>query len=146
MLVKRNDVPVFSRIFNDFFDKEFFDWSNNNYAPENTTLPAVNIKETESEFRVELAVPGMNKKDFKIDLRDNVLTISSEKETKTEEDNDVYTRKEYNYQSFTRMFTLPDTIVDSDKIKAEYINGELIISIPKKEEAKKKEPRMIAIK
>jgi len=146
MLVKRNDVPVFSRIFNDFFDKEFFDWSNNNYAPENTTLPAVNIKETESEFRVELAVPGMNKKDFKIDLRDNVLTISSEKETKTEEDNDVYTRKEYNYQSFIRMFTLPDTIVDSDKIKAEYINGELIISIPKKEEAKKKEPRMIAIK
>jgi len=146
MLAKRNDVPVFSRIFNDFFDKEFFDWSNNNYSPENATLPAVNIKETDTDFRVEIAVPGMDKKDFKIDLKDNVLTISSEKEVENTDNNDVYTRREYSYQSFTRMFTLPHNIVDSDKINAEYIKGELLITIPKKEEAKKKEPKIITVK
>ncbi len=146
MLARRNELfPSFPKLFGDFFDKELTDWSNSNFSPTNTTLPAVNIKDEEDKFVVEVAVPGMNKKDFKIDLNDNMLTISSEKEHKNESDDESYTRREYSYQSFTRTFTLPDNIVDADKISAKYENGELKITVPKKEEAKPKPPREIKI-
>ena len=91
------------------------------------------------------AVPGMDKNDFKIDLDNNILTISSEKVNNNQERNDKYTRKEYSYQSFKRSFTLPKNIVDSEKIKAKYNAGELVIEIPKKEEAKPIPARLIEI-
>lgn len=122
-----------------------FDWNTSNYSDTNTTLPAVNIKDTPEQFVVEVAVPGMDKKDFKINLKDNMLVISSERKKEEEEVEDNYTRREYSYQSFCRSFTLPDNIVDSDKISAKYENGELLITIPKREEAKPKGPRMIDI-
>lgn len=147
MLARRNEsLPAFTRLFGDLFDREMFDWNNFNYSDTNTTLPAVNIKDTPEHFVVEVAVPGMDKKDFMINLKDNVLTISSERKKEEEKTEGSYTRREYSYQSFCRSFTLPDNIVDSDKISAKYENGELMITIPKREEAKPKEPRMIEIK
>ena len=142
MLVKSNRIPVMPSIFDDFFK----DWSLSNYSDTNTTLPAVNIKENENEFTVEVAVPGMDKKDFKINLDNNVLTISSEKIYQNEDENDKYTRKEYSYQSFERSFNLPKDVINRDKITANYKNGELVINIPKKEEAKPIPPKLIEIK
>lgn len=147
MLVKRNELlPKFPSFFSDFFDKEFADWANSNYSLTNTTIPAVNIKETKDDFLVTMAVPGMTKKDFKIDLTDNVLTISSEKKDEKEEKDEYYTKKEYSYQSFSRAFTLPKDVVEEDKITAKYENGELLLTIPKKEEAKTKKPVEIKVK
>ncbi|AMC10069.1 hypothetical protein Lupro_01830 [Lutibacter profundi] len=142
MLVKSNGIPVMPSIFDDFFR----DWSLSNFSNTNTTLPAVNIKENDDEFKVEVAVPGMDKKDFKINLENNILTISSEKEIENEEKNDKYTRKEYSYQSFERSFNLPKNVVNSEKITASYKNGELIITVPKREEAKPVPAKLIEIK
>ncbi|MCB0485424.1 MAG: Hsp20/alpha crystallin family protein [Flavobacteriaceae bacterium] len=142
MLVKSTGIPVFPTLLDDFFR----DWSTTNFSETNTTLPAVNIRENDDQFTVEVAVPGMEKEDFQIDLDNNILTISSEKKIENEETNDKYTRKEYSYQSFKRSFTLPKNVVDSDKIAATYKNGELVIAIPKKEEAKPKPARLIEVK
>ena len=142
MLVKSTGIPVLPTILDDFFR----DWSSTNFSDTNTSLPAVNIKEDDNSFTVEVAVPGMEKKDFHIDLEDNILTISSEKTVEEKEEKDNYTRKEYSYQSFKRSFTLPKNVVDSDKIAAQYKNGELIIAIPKREEAKPKPARLIEVK
>ena len=142
MLIKSTGIPVLPTILDDFFR----DWSTTNFSDTNTTLPAVNIKEDDNAFTVEVAVPGMEKKDFHIDLEDNILTISSEKTVENKEEKDNYTRKEYSYQSFKRSFTLPKNVVDSDKIAAQYKNGELIIAIPKREEAKPKPARLIEVK
>lgn len=142
MLIKSTGIPVLPTILDDFFR----DWSTTNFSDTNTSLPAVNIKEDDNAFTVEVAVPGMEKKDFHIDLEDNILTISSEKTVEDKEVKDNYTRKEYSYQSFKRSFTLPKNVVDSDKIAAQYRNGELIIAIPKREEAKPKPARLIEVK
>jgi HSP20 family protein len=141
MLVKSSGIPVMPNIFDDFFK----DWSLSNYSDTNTTLPAVNIKENENEFTVEVAAPGMDKKDFKINLDNDILTISSEKTSKNEDINDKYTRKEYSYQSFERSFNLPKDVIANEKITASYKNGELLISIPKKEEAKPIPPKLIEV-
>lgn len=101
-----------------------------------TTSPAVNIKENENEFTVDVAAPGMNKEDFQVNLENDILTISSERKENKEDTNGNYTRKKYSYMSFKRSFTLPEGIVDSEKIKATYKNGELKINIPKLEAAK----------
>jgi HSP20 family protein len=100
------------------------------------TMPAVNIVENKEDYMVSLAVPGMKKDDFNIDVEGNMLTISSEKEESKEEKEDKYTRKEYNYSSFSRSFTLPDE-VNKEKIEAKYEDGVLKLMLPKKEEAKK---------
>lgn len=143
MLVKTNNrFPVYRNVFDDLFN----DWSVSNFSETDTTLPATNIKENESGFLVEMAAPGMEKKDFVINLKDDLLTISSEKKIENEVSNDHYTRKEYSYQSFSRSFSLPKNVVDSDKINATYKNGELRISIPKREEAKQKPEKLIEVK
>ncbi|HEV2831196.1 MAG TPA: Hsp20/alpha crystallin family protein, partial [Hanamia sp.] len=95
---------------------------------------------------VEVAAPGMSKKDFKVELDGNTLTISSEKSREEENKEDErYSRKEFSYQSFQRTFTLQKDVVDIDKIEAKYENGLLYLVIPKKEEAKQKAPRLIEI-
>ena len=132
-------------LFGQLFDNDLFDWTNRNYSDTNTTLPSVNIKENADAFKVEMAVPGFDKKDFKIELNHNVLTISSEKKVENETKNDEhFTRREYSYQSFSRSFTLPEA-ANGDKISAKYDNGILDIEIPKREEAKPKPMRQIAI-
>jgi HSP20 family protein len=135
----------FPSLFDRFFESDFFDWSNRNYSSTNTTLPSVNIKETTDGFEVEMAAPGLDKKDFSIELNQDVLTISSEKKIENEiKDGEQITKREFSYQSFSRSFTLPNT-VDNDKINAKYENGILKVFIPKKEEAKPKPPKQIKI-
>ncbi len=137
-----NPIPT---LFDRFFENDLFDWSNRNYSSTNTTLPSVNIKETNDDFEVEVAAPGFSKTDFKIELNHDVLTVSSDKEVTNEtKDGQQFTRREFSYQSFSRSFTLPNS-ADSDKIKALYDNGILKIVIPKKEEAKPRPARQIAI-
>ncbi len=133
-------------LFDDFFNRDLFSWGQSNFSNTNSTIPSVNIKETNDNFEVEVAAPGMEKKDFKIELDGNMLTISSEK-TDQKEDNEEekYSRKEFSYQSFYRTFTLPKDVVDVDKIEAKYQNGLLQLAIPKKEEAKPKPAKTIAI-
>nr|WP_299033639.1 Hsp20/alpha crystallin family protein [uncultured Tenacibaculum sp.] len=141
MLLKSTDFPALPNVFNDFFR----DWSTSNFSDTNTTLPAVNIKENKNEFTVDVAAPGMNKEDFQVNLENDILTISSERKENKEDTNDNYTRKEYSYMSFKRSFTLPKGIVDSEKIKATYKNGELKINIPKLEAAKPKPAKLITV-
>ena len=123
-----------------------YDCNQSNFSNSGTTVPAVNIKETKETFEVELAVPGMKKDDFKIHLVGNLLTISSERGSRFEEqEGSNYSRKEFSYQSFQWSFTLPKDVVDFDKINAKYEGGVLHLAIPKKEEAKQKPPRLIQI-
>lgn len=149
-LVKRNRnndwFPSMTNWFDDFMSRDLFDWTNSNYSMTGTTLPAVNIKETNDLFEVEVAAPGMRKEDFRVELDNNLLTISSErKDEKVEEDGKRYSRREFSYQSFQRSFTLPQGLVKEDKIEAKYKDGVLHLLIPKTEEAKKKAPRTIQI-
>lgn len=139
-----NSLP--SMFNDDFFPRDLFNWGLSNNSNTGTTIPAVNIKETVNAFEVEMAAPGMTKKDFRIELENNVLTITSEKDVQHEEkDGEKYSRREFSYQSFQRTFTLPKEVVDEDKIEAKYENGVLHLVIPKKEEAKQKPARMIQI-
>ena len=138
-----NDMPTF---FNDFFSRDLWNWGLENNSSTNTTIPAINVKETNDNFEVEVAAPGMTKKDFKVELNGNMLTISSEKQNEWQEnENEKYTRREFSYQSFQRTFQLPKDVVDEDKIQAKYENGLLHLTIPKKEHAKQRPPRMIEI-
>jgi HSP20 family protein len=137
-----NQLPS---MFDRLFEGDLFDWSNRNFSLTNTTLPSVNIKENTDAFTVEVAAPGFDKGDFKLELNHDLLTISSEKQVENEtKEGEQFTKREFSYQSFNRSFTLPHT-ADGDKIEAAYDNGILKVSIPKKEEAKPKPSRRIEI-
>jgi len=137
-----NQVPS---LFDRFFEGDLFDWSNRNYSLTNTTLPSVNIKENNDAFVVDVATPGFDKNDFKLELNNDLLTISSEKKVETEtKEGEQFTKREFSYQSFSRLFTLPNT-ANAEGIVANYENGILRVSIPKKEEAKPRPSRMIEI-
>ena len=142
-LMKRNDA-FFPTVWEDFFDRDWFNTPS--IAHTGVSVPAVNIKESDEGFGVEMAVPGMKKEDFKVDLDHNLLTISAEeKSEESEKDAEgKYTRREFNYRSFKRTFTLPES-ADAEKIQATYKDGVLAINIPKKEEAKPKPVKMIEI-
>jgi HSP20 family protein len=142
-LVKRND-GLFPSIWNTVNDDDWFGFPDT--FKSGTVAPAVNIKENDENFEISLAAPGKKKEDFKIDLHNDVLTISSEEKTNhEEEDSDgKYTRREFNYSSFKRSFTLPESVED-ENISAAYNDGVLQITIPKKEELKPKLPKTIQI-
>ena|SRR5690606_2558512 len=138
-----NQLPM---LFDDFFNRDIFNWGTNNFSDTNTTIPAVNIKETSENYEVEVAAPGMSKSDFKVELDGNMLTISSEKSSeRMNDENEKYSRREFSYQSFQRTFNLPKEVVDIENIQAKYEDGLLHLMIPKKEEARKKPPRQIEI-
>lgn len=143
-LAKRSEnfLPSF---FDRFLNNDLMDWSQTNFSSPNTSLPAVNVKETDDDYIIELAAPGMSKNDFNVNFQNNVLTISSEKKDKREDKEDNYTRREFSYQSFQRSFTVPGNDVDSDKISANYADGILSIKLPKREEVKPKPAREIKI-
>ncbi|HWB92973.1 MAG TPA: Hsp20/alpha crystallin family protein [Puia sp.] len=137
-------------VFNDFFRpwESFFDTDNggslfNNLRP--VSMPAVNIAETKDQYEVSLAAPGMKKDDFNIDVDGSTLTISAETKEEKEEKEERYTRKEYNYSSFSRSFTLPDW-VNKEKINASYENGLLKVVLPKTEAAKQTPSKHITVK
>ena len=142
MLPANRRTTWIPNVLDDIFGNDWWSESLNNALT--STRRAVNIAETDQEYRVELAAPGLVKQDFKIDLHKNVLTISSEKEVSNEENSENFMRKEFSYNSFKRSFTLPDT-VNAEKIKAEQSNGILTVHIPKKPEAVEKGPRQISI-
>lgn len=147
-LIKRNGgrFPASTGVFfDDILGRELFNWGNNNFSSTSTTLPAVNIRETADNYEVEVAAPGMDKTDFEISLDGNLLTISSSKEQQGETEHEGYSRREFSYQSFQRSFELPKDVVDEEKIAARYEKGLLLLTIPKREEAKQKPPRMIEI-
>ena len=143
-LIKRDAgyVPVLSNFFDDFFTKDLFNWPSNSST--GTTIPSVNIYETDGEFHVEMAAPGMSKNDFSIELDNNTLTISSQKKDEKVEEDKNYQRKEFSFQSFIRTFHLPDS-AEAEKINAKYSDGILNLVIPKKEEAKRKPVKTIKI-
>lgn len=147
-IVKRNQWPFndMPALFNDVFTRDLWNWGTENNSSTNTTIPSINVKETNDNFEVEVAAPGMSKKDFKVELDGSLLTITSERQTNNEEkEGERFTRREFSYQSFQRTFRLPKEVVDEDKIQARYENGLLMLTIPKKEHAKQKPPRMIEI-
>lgn len=139
-LIKRNSNLVFPSLLDEFFKP---DWNGGvqNYT---TSLPAVNIKESETSYKLEFYVPGFKREDFNIEIDKNTLIVSSEKQFENENNNEKYSLKEFNFSSFKRTFTLPES-VDFDAIKANYENGVLIVSLPKREEALQKSKRLIAI-
>ena len=120
----------FPSVFDDFF-KPWNQWFDDNGGSK-SMLPAVNVTETKNQYSVKLAVPGMDKKDFKIDIEGRMLTISAEKETQTEKEEEKYSRREYNYSSFSRSFNLPED-VEEERIQASYTNGELVLNLPRKQ-------------
>ncbi len=139
VLKNRNRVPS---LMDEFFGRDLLD----NIFPDQTgvSMPAVNVIDGPDEFRIEVAAPGLDKNDFKVDLDNRMLTISCEKEQKKEDNEDRFMRREFSYTSFRRTFSLPEG-VDAEKVKAHHKNGVLNIHIPKKEEAKQKPPRQISI-
>ena len=147
-IIRRNNgfMNYLPSLLDSFFERDVHSWGQSNFSDTNTTIPSVNLKETSDNYEVEVAAPGMNKNDFKVELNRNTLTITSDKNYEEEvKEEERYTRKEFSYQSFSRLFTLPKEVVDADKIEAKYENGLLHLLIPKKEEAKQKPPRLIQI-
>ena len=138
-LVKRNEV-LFPALMNEIFRPDWFGGTQN----VRTAMPAVNIKEGEKDFELELFVPGRAKEDFTIEIDDAVLTISSEKEESKEVSKENFTRREFTLTSFKRSFTLPETVA-TDKVEASYENGILKFNLPKKEEALPKPKRTIEL-
>ncbi|MEN7547239.1 Hsp20/alpha crystallin family protein [Rapidithrix thailandica] len=138
--------PDFPSVFEDFFNRGWMG-KPTEFTFERNTLPSVNVKETANGFDLEVAAPGMNKNDFKIEFKNDILVISAEKEQKEEEKDKEgnYTRREFSYSSFRRSFTLPEKIVNGDQITADYHEGILSIHIPKVEEAKLKPSKQIRI-
>ena len=130
-LIRFNQQPV--SMLNEMMEGFDRNWLRSSEAE--PMMPAANISEKEDGFMLELAAPGMQKMDFKINLDNNVLTISSEKQDNNEEKSEKYSRKEFHYSSFSRSFTLPKSI-DFDKIKADYKDGVLKVNLPKREDAK----------
>lgn len=148
-LVRTNGTlfPAIPSLLNDFLADDWIDSTLANWRISGGTLPAVNVMETNDDFNIEVAAPGMKRNDFKVELDNNVLTISAEREEKREQKDDKknYTRREFSYQSFQRSFTLPEDKVEGDKIAARYVDGILHITVPKKEEAKLKPAKQIAV-
>lgn len=136
-LIKFKEPASFAPLFDGFFN-DFFGGRQTHSLM--ARVPAVNVRENENGYQVELAAPGLNKKDFNIEINDNVLTVSAERKEEKEEPatgNQKVTRKEFSYTSFRRSFSLPES-VDGENIKASYQDGILGIELPKKEEEKAK--------
>jgi HSP20 family protein len=143
-LIKRNEWPLLGNgsWLSDFFDTEkFFDSD----LLKNRALPAVNVREAEKNYEIEVVAPGRSKKDFKISAEEGVLTISSEIEEKQEQNEKDYTRREFSYSSFSRSFMLPEN-ANEDDIKANYADGILKLEVAKKVISQPKVKKAIEVK
>jgi HSP20 family protein len=141
-LIKRTDWPRGNSLLADLFDNDRFfasPWLSGR------NMPAVNIKETEKNYEVELALPGYDKKDFEISIDNGLLTVSGEKSEETEKKEDNYTRREFGFNSFSRSFNLPSNI-NEENIDANYADGVLKLTIAKKQETNGKSRKQISIK
>ncbi len=143
-LVRRNSTPTnywnndFVSLMNSFLNDDL-------YESANSFTPAVNIQETDEKFEMEFQVPGMNKEDFRIKFEDGRLEVSAEMEESKEDENDKFIRREFSKRAFRRNFRIAENVIDSDKISANYKGGILMLTLPKREEAKPKPAKEIAI-
>jgi len=136
-IAKRRFSPFYmGTVFNDDFFPLMFNHT--------SSIPAVNIREDDKRFMLDLAVPGIDKQDLKIDINEDVLTVSSETKNESEENKDGYKRKEFSYSSFCRSFQIPEN-VNREKIEANYKDGIVSVSLPKFEEEKNKISRQVKI-
>ena len=146
--ITNSPLPSIVRMIDNIFSDEIIKHNRQGLTVWNGSMPAVNVKETDDQFELELAAPGMSKADFNIEIDADVLTISSEKkeskEEKEEKKDGRFTRREFRYNAFKRLFNLPES-VDSTNIAANYVDGILSVVIPKKEEAKPQPARKIDI-
>lgn len=138
--INRSYVPAY---WDDFFNDKFFNQLKSTGSGE--SRPAVNISEDDKGYTIELAVPGVAKDNFILEIENDVLTLSSEQKENKDEQKQNYLRREFNYQSFKRSFELPETI-DQEQINANIDAGVLTLSLPKKEEEIQKAPRQIEVK
>ena len=138
-----NQFPNFDGLLNELFTDDMSDALRSNYN-KGITLPKVNIQEIEDAFKVDMAVPGLNKSDFSVRVDKDTLVISAEIKDREDKKENQFTRREFGYASFQRTFILPET-VDGEKIEAKYKEGILSVELPKKEEAKPKPARAIEI-
>ena len=139
VISKRTSFPSLAE---EFFGRDLFNdlmgWNRE------FTIPSVNIAEKNQGYFIEVAAPGLSKDDFKIDLEDHVLTISSKKEEKKEDKSENFIRREFNYTSFSRSFTLPEW-VNEEKISASQKDGVITIELPRKDESKARLSKSIKI-
>jgi HSP20 family protein len=145
MTLIRTSNRLYPSVFNHLFNRELVDWNNAGFSSEDSTLPAVNILEDENRIQIEVAAPGMKKEDFKIDLEHNRLTVSAEISSENTESGEKYSRKEFSYRSFSRLFNIPVETIDGEQIQAAYKDGILLVTLPKREELKPKPSRAIEI-
>jgi HSP20 family protein len=136
LLAKRNNGSSGRSLISELFGKTgnglFLSDIENDLLDGGLKLPLANVSETKNEFKVDISAPGLKKEDFKVEVEDGALIVSSEKKEEKEENKENYKHKEFSYSSFSRAFELPENVVE-DKINAKYDNGMLQISIPKKE-------------
>ncbi|MFO0356192.1 MAG: Hsp20/alpha crystallin family protein [Sphingobacteriaceae bacterium] len=135
-LIKKQEKS-YPSVFSDLFDYDKF-FGGPIFKDFENALPATNVKETDKEFKIELAVPGFKKEDFKVNLDNEVLTISAETKSEKKDENEKFTRKEFSYNSFSRSFQLPKS-ANAEKINAKYEDGILKVDIIKKDEAIKQD-------
>jgi len=136
----RKQAPFIPSLIDDFINQ---DW--NLKTPSSTTLPAVNIKDLDAQFEIELAVPGMKKSDFEIEVEDGLLSISSSLEEEQVTEKGKFTRREFSYNSFKRTFAIPES-VDPSNIEAQYSDGVLQLRLPKRKEALPQPKKLIKIR
>jgi HSP20 family protein len=141
-ILKRNHLPVF---FDDFLG-DVFNTDKMHYSAELTrTAPAVNIKESDSDYQIEIAAPGMEKSDFKIAIHQNLLSVFTEKREANTENAEKFSRKEFGYMLFKRNFTLPEGKIETDQIQAKYEAGVLKLILPKKQFQENKTVKAIVV-
>ena len=151
IVAKKRKGRFLPNLVDDFFSSDrFFGPSildaDGNLLGRNASLvvPEANIIENGKDYKIELAAPGLERKDFHVEIQDNVLSISAEKEEEKKEETKNFRRREFSYNSFCRSFTLPDNLV-TDKIDAKYENGVLRLTLPKKEVTISKPPKQIKV-
>lgn len=140
---KKHRLPWYDNMFTDLLGTDRL--LTNDFFRDDKWMPAMNIKENDENFEIELAAPGFNKKDFEITIENEILHISAEKKVEKEEKEEDFTRKEFSYTSFTRSLTLPDNVNDEDKINAKYKNGILKLTLAKLHEDEITHKRIIEI-
>jgi HSP20 family protein len=137
--MNRNYVPAY---WDDFFNDSFY--KTHGQPTCNKTSPAVNVEETDKAYRIDVAVPGLDRKDIRIDLDEDILTISSEQKEGKEKTDRNFTRREFSYNTFKRRFQIPESI-DQENIQARHEAGILSIELPRMEEVVQKAPKQIEI-
>jgi len=128
-------LPIFDRMFPEISDITDNMLTEDLFQRDNW-MPAINVKEHNKDFEIEVAAPGFTKKDFEVSISDDILTISAESKREMEEKEENYSRKEFSCNSFNRTFTLPKSVDLKNKIKANYENGVLLIHLEKLEASK----------